>query len=219
MSTIAVLTGDLIGSTEAGPEATDRAMQVLSETAQEIAAWHLTERVAVGNTYFTRHRGDGWQIYVSVAHFGLRAALFAYARLAGHPGLPTTRIAIGEGSVDRLPGPDLSNAHGAAFAVSGRALSEMERGERLRLAGFRADRLTRATIGLLEDRITGWTAEQAEAMALVLSPQAPTQSAVAATLGISPQALSYRLAGAKWPSIRRFLNAWEDPQRPDGRPA
>lgn len=212
----AVLTGDLVASTEAGPQAIDRAMEVLSAAAAEIAEWHISENTSVGDTHFTRFRGDGWQCMVSLAHFGLRAPLAIYARLAADPGLPATRIAVGLAPVDRVPGPDLSDAYGAAFAVSGRALSRMTRGERLRLAGDGVTPLVAAFIGLLDDRITAWTAEQAEAVAHVIAPGAPTQAAIAATLGISPQALSSRLAGASWPAIRRILQEWERP-RPPGR--
>jgi hypothetical protein len=208
----AVLTGDLIASTQAGTPAVDRAMAVLSAAAEEIAGWHLAENVAVGDTYFTRFRGDGWQIVVSIADFGLRAALLMYARLAANPDLPKTRIAVGISTIDRLPGPDLSDADGAAFAISGRALSQIERGEHLRIAGDKITPIRAALIALLDDRISDWTPEQAEAVAHAIAPDAPTQAAIATKLGISPQALSARLTGARWPTLRRVLATWEEPK-------
>lgn len=208
----AVLTGDLIASSQAGAPAVDRAMAVLSAAASEIAGWTMTENVVAGDTHFTRFRGDGWQIAVSIADYGLRAALLMYARLVADPGLPATRVAVGISTVDHIPGPGLSDAHGAAFAVSGRALAQMERAERLRVAGHKVTPRDAALIALLDDRISDWTPEQAEAVAHVLAPDAPTQAAIAATLGISPQALSYRLTGARWPTIRRVLSEWERPQ-------
>lgn len=219
----AVLTGDLVDSTRANPSAVDQAMSILSMAATEIADWHYPNiEEPVGNTYFTRFRGDGWQILVSIAGFDLRAALFLYARLAACPDLPATRIAVGVSSVDHVPGPDLSDASGPAFAVSGRALAAMERGERLRMDGSRMGDdemrpLLGAFVGLLDDRIADWTPEQAEAMACVLPPDAPTQNTVAATLGITPQAVSSRLSGAKWRSIRQLLDAWERPRNPEER--
>lgn len=211
----AVLTGDLIASTQAGAPAVDRAMAVLSAAADEIAGWSMTENVVVGDTHFTRFRGDGWQIVVSISHFGLRAALLMYARLAADPGLPKTRIAVGISTIDRLTGPGLSDADGAAFAISGRALSQIERGEHLRVAGNKITPIRASLISLLDDRISDWTPEQAEAVAHVLAPDAPTQAAIAATLGISPQALSARLTGARWPTIRRVLGEWERPRPPE----
>lgn len=213
-----VITGDLIASSKASPEAVDHAMAVLSAAAAEIVGWGLSEQVEVGDTHFTRFRGDGWQIIVSTADFGLRAAIFLYARLAAEPGLPATRIAVGTATIDSIPGADLSDAHGAAFAVSGRALGQMERGERLRFAGQGITPCHSALIALLNDRISDWTAEQAEAVAHTLPPDAPTQAAIAATLGISPQALSYRLTGAKWQTLRRVLGEWERPTPPEEKP-
>lgn len=213
-----VITGDLIASSKASPEAIDHAMAVLSAAAAEIVGWGLSEQVEVGDTHFTRFRGDGWQIIVSTADFGLRAAIFLYARLAAEPGLPATRIAVGTATIDSIPGADLSDAHGAAFAVSGRALGQMERGERLRFAGQGITPCHSALIALLNDRISDWTAEQAEAVAHTLPPDAPTQAAIAATLGISPQALSYRLTGAKWQTLRRVLGEWERPTPPEEKP-
>lgn len=212
----AVLTGDLVASTEAGPHSVNGAMAVLSGAATDIAHWGISEHTVVGETHFTRFRGDGWQILVPLALFGLRAALLMYARLAAEPGLPATRIAVGLASVDHVPGPDLSDAHGAAFAVSGRALSQMDRAERLRLAGNGITPCLAAFIRLLDDRITDWTPEQAEAVAHAIAPDAPTQTTIAAALGISPQALSSRLAGARWPTIRRILEEWERPKPPGG---
>lgn len=214
----AVLTGDLVGSTDADPRDVDRAMAVLAETAAWIAGWRVTENIPVGDTRFTRHRGDGWQVLINAARFGLRAALLFQARLAARPDLPATRIAVGLAHMAPTLGADLSDAHGAAFVVSGRALGDMARGERLRLAGHDISPLSAAFIGLLDDRITDWTPEQAEAVAHAIVPGAPTQAAIAGTLGISPQALSARLSGARWPAIRRVLEAWEQP-RPPGRAA
>lgn len=212
----AALTGDLIASSDAGSAAVDGAMEVLRTAAADIAAWRFAESTAVGDTRFTRFRGDGWQILVSKGTFGPRAALSMYARLAARPDLPRTRVAIGLGTVDTLPGPDLSDALGAALAISGRTLAEMRHGEHLRIAGTAphgpVTPLTAAFVALIDDRIADWTPEQAEAVARVIAPGAPTQNAIAASLGISPQALSARLTGAKWPTLRTLLARWEEPQ-------
>lgn len=190
-------------------------MELLAAAADNIARWKISPNVEVGNTHFTRFRGDGWQILVSIGIFGLRAALLTYATLAAKAALPDTRVAVGLSTIDELPGSDLSSAHGAAFAVSGRALLQMERGERLKVAGNRITPLREAFLALLDDRIGDWSTEQAQAMALALPPDAPTQAAMAETLGISPQALSYRLSGARWPVMKRLLNEWEKPQPPE----
>ncbi len=205
--TVAVLTGDLIDSTAAGVEATDLAMTVLADAAHEISLWP-----GAGPTRFTRFRGDGWQLLVTPQKYALRAALTLTARLRATPAAPPTRIAIGLGSAESIGGTDLSDAHGPAFSSSGRALEAMPRGTRLTIGGT-ADRgpghLGSALVDLLDERTGRWTPEQAEAAAFALNPDDPTQADIAGRLGISSQAVSYRLGGAGMAAIRRALQAWE----------
>ena len=48
------------------------------------------------------------------------------------------------------------------------------------------------------------------AAALYLGPDNPTLADIAPRLGISAQAVNYRLAGAGAPAIRRALAQWEE---------
>ena len=198
MKACAVLTGDLVGSTRFAPEAIERAMAVLSSAAPE--------------GHFTRYRGDGWQAVVAPPARALRATLGLIARLAAEDGLPATRIAIGLGPVESLGTADLSDARGAAFETSGRALDGIGRAARLAIDGTAITPLHRAIVALLDERSTRWTPEQARAIALALAPSEPTQAEIAATLGISAQAVNYRLAGAGWNALRQAVSAWEENQ-------
>ncbi len=200
----AVLTGDLIGSTPAGNDAVERAMAVLSDTAEDIAHWPDARP-----TRFTRHRGDGWQALVAPPARGLRAAVLFIARLRATADAPATRIAIGKGLVQSIGTTDLSDAHGEAFASSGRALELMGRGMRLNIGGSGFTPLHWGVVDLIDEITARWTPHQAEAMALALHPGQPTQAEVAARLGISTQAANYRLTGAGAGAIRRALHAWE----------
>jgi hypothetical protein len=71
-------------------------------------------------------------------------------------------------------------------------------------------------VDLLDERSTRWTRPQAEATALYLHPDDPTLTDIAPLLGISAQAVNYRLAGAGAPAIRRALQAWEQSFAPAG---
>ncbi|MGB5869818.1 MAG: MarR family transcriptional regulator [Albidovulum sp.] len=205
LRTAAILTGDLIGSTAAGADGIAHAMQILARTATDVAKWPES-----GAAKFTRFRGDGWQVHIAPQHRALRAALIFGAALRAAPDALQTRIAIGTGPVESLGGDDLSDAHGAAFENSGRALDLMTRGQRLHLGGDDFTPLHWAVIGLIDERMSRWTPEQAEAIALALPPDAPTQAEIAAKIGISSQAMNYRLTGAGAGAIRRAVQAWED---------
>lgn len=201
--TAAILTGDLVGSTEKPVAALERAMQTLAETARGISAW------TGADTRFTRYRGDGWQIYVAVPGLGLRAALTIIARLRAADAGLATRAAIGIGRIDGMGSGDLADGHGPAFETSGHALDRMPRTRRLVIDGDGVTTLHRIVVDLLDERTARWTREQAEAMALHLAPDNPTLTDIAPRLGISPQAVNYRLAGAGGTAIRHALRDWE----------
>lgn len=208
MSDHAILTGDLVRSTSAEAGEVDRAMRRLADAARRISGWP-----GGGETRFTRFRGDGWQIAVAPPARALRAALVLAATLRACKDLPDTRIAIGAGAVDTLGTRDLSDGAGLAFNASGRALERIGRGRRLNIGGAGLTPLHRAVVDLLDERTARHSPEQAQALALFLDPAQPTQTALAERLGISPQAMSYRLKGAGADAILSALAAWEEPAR------
>ena len=202
---VAILTGDLIGSTAAAPGALERAMEILADAARAMSGW-----MPGADTRFTRFRGDGWQIHVAEPGLALRCALALNARLrAADVGL-ATRAAIGIGDIDTLGTESLADAHGAAFEASGHALDTMGRTRTMAIEGDGITTFHRIVVDLLADRARHWTPQRAEATALYLQPDNPTLADIAPQLGISPQAVNYRLSGAGAPAIRRALNAWED---------
>ena len=199
----AILTGDVVGSTEKPVGALERAMEALAEAARGVSAW------TGADTRFTRYRGDGWQMQVATPALGLRAALFAFARLRAADAGLATRAAIGIGRVDSMGSGDLADAHGPAFETSGHALDRMPRTRRLTIDGAGVTTLHRIVVDLLDERTARWSREQAEAMALHLAPDNPTLTDIAPLLKISPQAVNYRLAGAGGTAIRHALRDWE----------
>ena len=201
----AVLTGDLVESGKAGAAAVERALDRLAQTADAIATW----QPGAPPTRFTRFRGDGWQAVLSGAPaLALRAAIVLRASL-GAAG-SETRIAIGFGSADSLGSRDLADAHGTAFERSGRALDALARQPRMALAAGGANlAFHRIILDLIDERLQRWTPEQAEAAALYLVPANPTLAEIGEWLGITPQAVGYRLAGAGATRLRKALADWE----------
>lgn len=210
--TAAVLTGDLIGSTKTAPATADRAMAALEDAARTLSGWR-----AETETRFTRFRGDGWQILVEPPIWGLRAALFLKARLGATGTGIDTRIAIGIGPVGD-PGPGtLGAARGAAFEASGRALDAMKKGSVLVIDGTGITGLHRAAVTLLAPIVQGWSREQAEAVAHAIEPSGPTLAQIAERLGITPQAVNYRLKAADYGAVDDALKLWEsEPGRSAG---
>lgn len=188
----AVLTGDLIGSTQAPVAAISASMALIAGIAGQIGS----------QTRFTRYRGDGWQIYLDDPGLGLWAMLLIAARLKAEAGLES-RIALGLGSAQGGSAESLVTASGSAFTASGRALDALVAPSRLALSGEGVDRLHQRLVALLDERLSGWSREQAEVVAMALAPaEQPTQAAMAAQLNISRQAVAARLQAAGFASLK-----------------
>lgn len=203
--TTAVLTGDLISSTSADPGRVERSMAALSEQAALIGA-ELHH-----NLRFTRFRGDGWQVHLSDPADFLWVTTLLHAVLRSGPQryLPS-RIAIGLGSTEKLGQTGLSEASGTAFVNSGRALDALSFGQTTALSGDGTDDIQRSVVAFLDAQVIGWSQERAEVLALRLRPNwDPTQEDIAASLGISRQAVSSRLRAANWGLIYKACTAFK----------
>jgi hypothetical protein len=200
----AVLTGDLVRSTDAGSAAVEKAMATLADAARSVMTWDYIEP-----TRFTRFRGDGWQMIISDPALALRIALYIFASLRTARAQTDTRISIGIGSISSIGSADLRDASGEAFMISGHGLDKMRGKSRLSVNGETVKGPLKAIALLLEDRATHWSSEQAEAMMHYLQLHSPTLKEIATKIGISAQAVNYRLSGAGGVRIRQALRSWE----------
>jgi hypothetical protein len=113
------------------------------------------------------------------------------------------------GGLDHPGTTSLADAHGSAFLASGRGLEQMRKLQRIAISGEGMTLLHQGYGELLAAMTRRWSSEQAEAMVQALHPDRHTLSDIASGLGITPQAVSYRLAGAGGNEIRAALAAWE----------
>ncbi len=208
---VAVLTGDLIGSTRIERARVEQTMDLLGDESRRAGQPWLWP---IWGARFTRFRGDGWQMLLARPHLALRHALFLMACLRARKDALPTRIAIGIGRIESAGSDELNDAAGAAFVASGRGLDLMRTQERLALTGAPADpplvtAAEQAAVALLDERLSRWTPEQAEAAALHLHPGEPILKDLATRLGITPQAVGYRVRGAGAPAIRKALSLLE----------
>jgi hypothetical protein len=206
----AVLTGDLIASTQAGQAATDGAMQVIQSVANAESGRDGTD------VRFTRFRGDGWQIYCSDPTKVFRLTVLVLARLQSRPDLPKTRISAATGPVAFLPDAGLASASGEVFSASGRNLDSMAR---RRLVFENLDSVRQweeALFVYLEWQSGRWSPEQAEAIALSFRHDPPHPGSSAEELGISRQAFSARLDGAGYVPVWQAEKAFGE--KPETKP-
>jgi hypothetical protein len=197
---VAVLTGDLIDSTLAGPEAVSDAMDRIAGATAQVKA-----------TRFDRFRGDGWQVHCANAADAFRVTALVLAALKSRPDLPQTRLSVAIGPADPLPPNGLAGASGLAFSRSGQGLDAMGR-ERLAFLGAPETAFwQRPLFSYLAWQSARWTPEQAEAVGLALRQDPPRPRDVAASLGISRQAAEARLKGAGIGPLAEAITAFRIP--------
>ncbi len=186
----AVLTGDLMNSTDLAPAALDAALVDLNTATSDFGG------------IFARRGGDGWQCAVPDPASALRYALILRAALRSRGKEHATRIAIAAGAGTLPSSGDVNAAHGPAFTASGRLLDALPAHVGMAHAsGGALDAATR-----LADHISaGWTPAQARSVRLILWPKGRIRSDAAAALGITRQAVDQALWSAGFPALSDAL--------------
>ena len=203
--TIAVLTGDLVGSVALGPEKVEQAMAALEHAAQGMEHW-------IGAPlHFTRHRGDGWQVVVRYPKFAIRAALMFRAAIRSLGNEFDTYIGLAEGNhVGYIPN-DLNTITGKPFTWSGAELEKIKGRNLINRMGFGEATPSNGVLILADHISQGWTPTQAELMSIILdiSNRPKNYTGIAKRLGKSRQTISKSLDAAGFDSISLALSGIE----------
>lgn len=202
---IAVLTGDIIGSTQMAPADLERAFDALSACAETQAEWHGE------SLHFTRQRGDGWQVRLARPELALRSALAFRAALRSEGKEFSTRMAVAEGPAMPHPsGADLNSVTDKVYIESGQALDEIKtRHIPIQLVHQKLNK-TGAAFALADHISQGWTQAQAAAMLPMLAPgETESRTALARSLGKSRQAVTKALDAAAFEAIWYALHNLE----------
>lgn len=177
MQNLAVFTGDIVRSSDLEAGGLTEVFDALEAQAMRIAQW--PDSMAP----FARFRGDGWQMALP-PRYALRAALTLRAAVRSTGKGRDTRIGIGLGA-GTMDGNDLAGADGPAFVQSGHALDALKRSPYM--AAPDGPLPLRIALPLADEIVQGWTPKQAQVVQALLAPDAPTQEALAQTLGRSRQ--------------------------------
>lgn len=206
----AVLTGDLIRSTElpaAELDAIRRRLSVITIGFEDRFPGTL-----IGFPEF--FRGDAWQIALRRPERALRLAMLITATLRAEA--PTgTRIAIGIGPIEHISPQHISLSGGEAFTLSGRALDRMTGYYDLTGAlspdtGTMAGWLP-AALHLISQQMRQWTPRQAEIVATALMLHSPEHEQIARALNppVAKQTVTKSLQGAGWRGLQDMLHVYE----------
>ncbi len=196
----AVLTGDIVNSTQLEAVTEERLLKELGRILQPYA--------------FEFFRGDSFQAYLKDPADSLRVALLcrtAAMSMVSNDLQPASdiRISIGIGTV-MAPVKILGSAKGEAFLLSGRSFDEIQQSD-ARLSIVTENKI--ANIGLqviadyINDIFKGMTVKQAEVIHELLSGE--TQQKVAAELNKSKSTISQIVSSGKWAEIERLMQQYE----------
>jgi len=195
IGTAAVMTADMVGSTNYPPGEVNRLLTHWLVELEEHVAWLVSPEI---------FRGDSFQGVLKNLEEVMRAAILARA-LSRREGADL-RIAIGIGPVDRLAERS-GISDGEAFRLSGQRADTLK-AERAKIAVALPVEAAPvdAVLTLLESVIEKWTAAQAAVIVHLLKGE--TFTVAARELGISQSAVSQHAQAARWwavdPLIRTF---------------
>lgn len=204
-TTIAVLTGDLVGSTTLGPAKVDAAFGALERAAKDMEAW-------TGDSLrFTRHRGDGWQVVLTKPEYALRAALVFRASLKALGKEFDSYVGIAEGVIENDLGKNLNVALSDTFIKSGRALDTLKVMQSFKPKMASASRGSIGTAIVLADTLSNeWTETQASLIYPMLArPDNLKYTELAEQFEISRQSVTKSLHAAYFQQIYLALNLLE----------
>lgn len=201
----AVLTGDVVGSSRLD-ETARRELPVALKKASQAARSLYGKAIPLDADVF---RGDSWQLVVTDAKLGLRAAVFFRSHLHGYSpdvGLDT-RIAIGVGKINFVPKGQVSQGDGPAFRESGKVLESMPKSRRLALsvAEIETPGGIAPVMGLMDTVIERWTEKQSLAVVGMLQGLQQSQIAELWTPPVKQPVIARHLRQAGWEAVEAGL--------------
>jgi hypothetical protein len=205
----AVLTGDIVSFSKLPKE--DRAsIHYILQEGTEVFRKAFKGSVPLKVDVF---RGDSWQLLVSDTPRALRTALFlrAYLRASIETVRTDTRIALGIGAVDFVPGNRVSKGDGAAYRTSGSRLERMNKANRMSFGfpGYELEEAMDILVRLTDVLAMNWSGRQARALTGAL--QGLTQEKIGAlwTPPITQQSVNRHLQRAGWFAIEEAVIYFE----------
>ncbi|MCK4548278.1 MAG: helix-turn-helix domain-containing protein [Candidatus Eisenbacteria sp.] len=202
--TVAVLTGDVVASSEYVRSAGD-SLEPLRRSLEDVK--NLSNDSL--RTPMPIFRGDSFQGVFSPPSAGLRAAIVLYASFLHHAAgkrRPSgLRIAVAVGRVDRVPRGSPGESTDEVFRLSGETLDRIPRNRRLmvRTPDEKVNAGMAMGCALVDELLLRWTPTQAEAVLWMF--RGKTQAEAAERIGITQPSVWQRLRGAGWEAISVFL--------------
>lgn len=205
----AILTGDIVGSSELSAAQRKKLLTALQDTSKELRSLYK-DVIPFDADIF---RGDSWQLLVTQPNLSLRIALLFRSTLKGKMEIRNfdSKIFIGIGSIDSLPGKRVSLGSGQAFVLSGRGLEKLKNYRMgIDYPAFGKNDYLKLVIQLVDVFASNWTVKQSIAVSGALKGW--PQQKIAESWGddkLTQQAVHKHLLSAFWLPIEEVLEKIE----------
>ncbi len=206
----AVITGDIVDSSKLPPEKRKQLHKVMKEGSKALRKT-FNKDIPMNVDIF---RGDSWQMLVSDPSKSLRLGLFYRAYIKAHMQLSKvdTRMVIGVGSIDFIPGTKVSEGDGGAYRNSGKMLADISKSVYMRF-NFPGNEKSAALdiVVQLVDAIVRrrWTDKRSLAITGALQGWKQDRIASLWDKPIKQQSVVDNLSGADWKSIEKAICFFE----------
>ncbi len=206
----AIITGDIVASSLLSSNKRKMLHKVMVDSSKVLQD-EFKDAVPMGVDIF---RGDSWQIILSKPAKVLRLALFYRAMLRAKMESHRfdTRMAIALGRVDFIPGNRVSEGHGEAYQLSGKALESMPKASNMSFVfpGMELEKALNVIIQLIDSISSRWSDRQALAVTGAL--RGWKQEKIAEKWWkkkISQQAVAQHLSRAGWYPVEKGILFFE----------
>lgn len=206
----AVLTGDIVNSSDVDGEKKDLLISSLKEAFQTVVENTKWKKPFPAFDIF---RGDSFQGVLPEPADALKAALIIRASLIKQNQSSNetdwdARMAIGIGTIDYLS-DNISESDGPAYRNSGPILDDLKGDHKLAITT--PDENLNSEFGtscaLLDAVINKWTPAQADIVFRLLQNQ--SKKKIGKDLDISQAAVHYRVKAAGWFAVEKFLERYQ----------
>lgn len=209
---VAVLTGDIVGSSKLSHDRLSRSREVIQQAAEQLAL-HDNKGGISRIDFF---RGDSWQLLINDPGYCLRCALFLRASLRARIDIDT-RVAIGIGTTEEVVEHQISLSTGEAFVRSGKALEQLTRLKRFKyLMSIVPPETNEAlapwpslAVSLCDAILVKWTQTQAEIVSFSLLGYTQEEIAQKINKDRSQQAVAKLQKRAGWYALEDALETFE----------
>ncbi|MEX0770906.1 MAG: SatD family protein [Balneolaceae bacterium] len=211
MKLYAVITGDIVDSSKITKEEHSLLLDTLKSAFEDITSLYADKKEEA--IPFDIFRGDSFQGLIPHPESALAASLLIRASLRKNQPESSAvswdaRTAIGIGTID-YPPKNISEGDGEAYRRSGPLLDKMKTHQRLSIITPWKEMNEEMNVqaALMDAVIAKWSPEQAEIVLELL--EGKSRKLIGQQYGISQAAVHYRVKGAAWSAVEKFLHRYE----------